>query len=151
MTQQMPTMIPHLVVRDAAAALEFYASAFGATEPTERMIAEDGKRILHAEILVNGALIFVRDHFPEACMSGGQEGDQGGAEVGVAPPDLLRGTPVTLHLNVSDCDAWTRRAEAAGARVTMPPEDMFWGMRFSAIVDPFGHSWSLGHALSPAA
>lgn len=143
MNQQMPTMIPHLVVRDAAAALDFYARAFGAAEPVPRMMAEDGKRIMHAEILVDGALIYVRDHFPEACAQS--------EAARVAPPDVLGGTTTTLHLNVADCDAAVRRAEAAGARVVMAPFDAFWGMRFAAITDPFGHSWSMGHMLPQAA
>ena len=58
------TIFPHLVVSDAAAALEFYKKALGATE-TMRMPAQDGKRLMHSEIAVNGARIFVMDDFPE--------------------------------------------------------------------------------------
>src|SRR3954454_8672413 len=124
MTNQAPAqgVIPHLVVRDAAVALEFYKNGLGATE-TMPMPAEDGKRILHAEIQINGARIFVRDHFPEHCT--GHGGHQ------QAPPDALGGTPVTLHLEVANCDDAFSRATAAGAEVTMPPMDAFWGARYA--------------------
>src|SRR6266511_5322699 len=120
-------VIPHLVVDDAAAALEFYKKGLGATE-TMRLPAEDGKRILHAEIEVNGAKIFVRDDFPEH-----------GAEHGagkLSTPKALGSTPVTLHLEVADCDEAVKRAVAAGAQVTMPPMDAFWGARYAQVVDP---------------
>jgi len=140
MINQAPAqgVIPHLVVRDAAAALEFYKNGLGATE-TMRMPAEDGKRILHAEMQVNGARVFVRDHFPEHCAN------HGGHRQG--PPDELGGTPVTLHLEVANCDDAVSRAAAAGAEVIMPPMDAFWGARYAQIVDPFGHSWSFAHPL----
>ena len=132
-------VIPHLVVRDAAAALEFYKNGMGATE-TMRLPAEDGKRILHSEIQLNGARVFVRDHFPEHCRMGHGENCQG-------PPDELGGTPVTLHLEVTNCDDAVNRAVEAGAKVIMPPMDAFWGARYAQIVDPFGHSWSFAHPL----
>ena len=131
-------VIPHLVVDDAAAALEFYKKGLGATE-TMRLPAEDGKRIMHAEIEVNGAKIFVRDDFPE-------HRAQHGADT-PSTPNALGGTPVTLHLDVTDCDAAVTRAAAAGAKVTMPPMDAFWGARYAQVVDPFGHSWSFAHPL----
>lgn len=132
-------VIPHLVVADATAALDFYKRALGATE-TMRLPAEDGRRILHAEITVNGAKIFVRDHFPEHGSA------QGGNKL--APPPALGGTPVTLHLEVADCDRAVERAADAGATVTMPPMDAFWGARFGQIADPFGHAWSFAHPLA---
>ncbi len=132
-------LIPHLVVSDGAAALAFYAEALGAAE-VMRVRADDGRRLLHAEIAINGARVFVRDHFPEfAC--GGE-----GANA-VAPPDVAGATAVTLHLEVDDCDAAVARAAAAGATVVMPPEDAFWGARYGSVVDPFGHAWSFAHPL----
>lgn len=136
MAVQEQGVIPHLVVHDAAAALEFYKKALGATE-VMRVPAEDGKRLLHAEIAVNGARVFVRDDFPEYC---GQQGKD-------LTPRGLGGTPVTLHLEVKNCDEAVKRAEAAGAKVMMPPEDAFWGARYAQIIDPFGHSWSFAHPL----
>jgi PhnB protein len=135
------TVTPHLVVSDARAALDFYKQALGATEAV-RMPAEDGKRLMHAEIHVDGARIFVVDYFPEYRAHHGNEA--------VMPPDELKGTPVTMHLEVKDCDAAVARAKAAGATVTMEPWDAFWGARYARIVDPFGHSWSFAHPL-PAA
>lgn len=139
MTNPDRGLVPHLVVTDAASALAFYAEALGARE-VMRVPAEDGKRLMHAEIEVEGARIFVRDHFPEfAC--GGTGEDR------VEPPDAAGATTVTLHLEVDDCDAAVARAEAAGATVSMPPEDAFWGARYARIVDPYGHSWSFAHPL----
>jgi PhnB protein len=134
-------VIPHLVVRDAAAALEFYQKGLGATE-TGRFPAEDGKRLMHAEMLVNGVRVYVRDHFPEFCASEASR---------QAPPDELKGTPVTLHLEVENCDAAIERMAAAGAVVTMAPVDAFWGARYGQVVDPFGHAWSFAHPLPGAA
>lgn len=121
---------PHLVVDGAADAIDFYARAFGAEEAC-RMPADDGRRLMHAEIRINGAPIMLADDFPEYC--GGKS----------RAPGTLGGTPVTIHLYVDDCDAWVRRAEQAGATVNMPPQDMFWGDRYASLTDPFGHQWSI--------
>ena len=131
-------IIPHLVVEDAKAALAFYAKALGAKE-VGRVPAEDGERLLHAEIEVNGAKVYLRDHFPEFGGGTGCSGDK--------PPKALGGTSVTLHLEVPDCDTAIARAEKAGATVTMPPADAFWGARYGQINDPFGHNWSFAHPL----
>jgi PhnB protein len=136
-TDRKEGVIPHLVVNDATAALQFYEKALGASVAM-RVPAEDKKRIMHAEILVNGATLYVRDHFPEHCTEAGKH---------LAPPSVLNGTTVTLHLAVEDCDAAVQRAAAAGATVTMPPMDAFWGERFAQIEDPFGHGWSFAHPL----
>jgi PhnB protein len=132
------TVTPHLVVNDAKAAIEFYKSALGAAEAV-RMPAPDGKRLMHAEIQVDGARIFLVDHFPEHDCGHGQDK--------IMPPDQLKGTGVTMHLEVQDCDAAVKRAADAGATVTMPPWDAFWGARYARIMDPFGHSWSFAHPL----
>jgi PhnB protein len=139
MTDDLPRgVIPHLVVSDAAAALEFYKRGLGALE-TSRMTAQDGKRLLHAEMEVNGARVFIRDEFPEH--------GQGRAGGRIAAPSELGGTAVTLHLEVPDCDEAIRRAAEAGATVVMPPMDAFWGARYGQVVDPYGHSWSFAHPL----
>jgi PhnB protein len=132
-----PGVIPHLIVDDAAAALEFYQAALGATE-TMRMPAKDGKRLLHAEMQVNGAKIFMCDAFPEHSESHTGQG---------RPPRTLGGTTVLLHLGVTSCDEAVRRAVAAGATVTMEPWDTFWGARYAQVRDPFGHVWSFTHQL----
>jgi PhnB protein len=130
---------PHLVVKDANAAIDFYKKALGAIE-TLRMPAQDGKRLMHAEIQLNGARVFLMDDFPEHR----GPGDHVDA---VFPPDQMKGTSVTMHLEVENCDTAVKRARDAGATVTMEPWDSFWGARYARIIDPFGHSWSFAHAL----
>jgi uncharacterized glyoxalase superfamily protein PhnB len=120
------TLTPHLVCRDAASAIEFYRRAFGAEEM--RVIrAPDGK-ILHAALLIGGAMFFLNEEFPAFGSKG---------------PQTLGGTPVMLHLHVEDCDAVFDRAARAGCAVRMPLADMFWGDRYGVLVDPFGHTWSV--------
>jgi PhnB protein len=130
MENQGPTtgLTPHLAIPDkrGAEAIDFYGKAFGATEQA-RMLADDGVRLMHAHLIVNGASLMMHDDFPEYT---------GGA---MAPP-----SGVTLHLQVDDTDAWYDRAIAAGATPRMPPEDMFWGDRYAQVTDPFGHAWSIG-------
>jgi uncharacterized glyoxalase superfamily protein PhnB len=123
-------LIPHLVCAGAADAIEFYKKAFGATE-VHSMPAPDGKRIMHAEIRIDGHPLFLADDFPEYCGGKSQS------------PKALGGTPVTIHRYVEDCDAAIQRAVDAGATIKMPPMDMFWGDRYGVVTDPFGHSWSI--------
>lgn len=137
MTDQTCGVIPHLVIEQAAEALEFYKKAFGATE-VMRVPAQDGKSLLHAEMRVNGTRIFVRDHFPDIQCAEGSS---------VSGPKALGGTTVTMHIGVPNCDAAVERAAAAGATVIMPPWDAFWGERYGQVLDPFGHSWSFSHPL----
>lgn len=120
--------IPHLTVKGAAEALDFYQKAFGAEERC-RMPGPDG-RIMHAEMVVGGYVIFLNDDFPEMC--GGKE----------RSPQALGGTPTTIHRYVTDVDAVMKRAADAGATVVMPADDMFWGDRYGIVADPFGHQWS---------
>ena len=139
MAGPVQAITPHLVANDGHAAIEFYKQALGASEVI-RMPAQDGKRLMHSEIQVNGSRLFVMDDFPEhRCESGMVDA--------VFPPDQIKGTSVTLHLEVEDCDAAVRRAADAGATVTMAPWDAFWGARYGRIIDPFGHSWSFAHPL----
>lgn len=119
------TVTPHLVVKGGAAALDFYRQAFGAEE-LGRMPGPDG-RLMHAEFQIGNSRIFLADEFPE-------HGSQSAKE---------SGSPVTIHLYVTDTDALFQQAVAAGAKVTMPPADMFWGDRYARVVDPFGHHWSI--------
>lgn len=125
-----PALSPHLVVDDAPAAIDFYVKAFGAEE-IGRVPRPDGK-LIHAAVLINGAMVMLNDDFPE--MSGGRS---------MTPP-ALGGTPVTIHLTVTDVDAKFQQAIDAGATVVMPLEDQFWGDRYGMVRDPFGHQWSLG-------
>jgi PhnB protein len=125
----LDTLIPHLVCDPCAEAIEFYKKAFGAEE-LSRMPGPDGKRIMHAAIRIGKSHVFLVDDFPEFC--------EGKSE----SPKSLKGSPVTIHHYVENCDAAIKRAADAGATVIMPPMDMFWGDRYGVIVDPFGHKWS---------
>jgi PhnB protein len=120
-------VVPHLTIREGQGhdAVEFYKAAFGAEEAM-RHLAGDGKRIMHSHLLINGGHVMLNDDFPE--FTGG-----------VAVP-----AGVTLHLQVDDPDAWWARAVGAGATVRMPLDNQFWGDRYGQIVDPFGHTWSIG-------
>ena len=122
-------VIPHLVCERCSDAIEFYKQAFGAKE-TMRVQSPDG-RIMHAAITIEGSNVYLVDDFPEYC--GGKS----------SSPLALKGTPVTLHRFVLDCDAAIKRAADAGATVTMPAQDMFWGDRYGQVTDPYGHIWSL--------
>jgi len=123
-------IIPHLVCSPCSEAIEFYKQAFGAEE-AQRLPAPDGKRIMHAELRIDGRPLFLVDDFPEHC--GGKS----------RTPKALGGTPVTIHRYVQDCDAAIERAAKAGAKVTMPAADMFWGDRYGSVTDPYGHNWSI--------
>jgi uncharacterized glyoxalase superfamily protein PhnB len=120
------TLSPHLICAGAAKAIDFYKKAFGATE-NMRLPGKDG-RLMHASVQVNGACVMLVDEMPEW---------------GALSPKSLKGTPVTVHLNVDDVDAFVKRAVKAGAAVVMPVADMFWGDRYGVIEDPFGHRWSI--------
>ncbi|HTU23906.1 MAG TPA: VOC family protein [Pirellulales bacterium] len=122
-------IIPHLVCDGAAEAMDFYKKAFGAEE-LSRLLAPDGKRIMHAAMRIGSSIFFLVDDFKEYC--GGKSNS----------PKGLSGTPVTLHHYVADCDAAIKRAVDAGAAIAMPPADMFWGDRYGMVTDPFGHKWS---------
>lgn len=125
-----PAVMPHLVVDDAAAAIDFYVKALDAVE-LGRVPGPDGK-LIHAALHINGATVMLNDDFPE--MSGGKS----------MTPKALGGSPVTIHLVVTDVDKKFQRAVDAGATVVMPVEDQFWGDRYGVLQDPFGHQWSMG-------
>ena len=126
----MHSVTPQLTLKGCSEAIEFYKKAFGAEE-IQRMPAPDGRRIMHAQIRIGKSVVFLVDDFPEFC--GGQS----------STATSLKGTPVTIHHYVENCDAAIKRAQNAGATVIMPPADMFWGDRYGVITDPFGHKWSL--------
>jgi PhnB protein len=122
----MHTVTPHLVCAGAAEAIEFYKKAFNATE-VGRMAGPQGK-LVHAMIRIAGSSVMLADEFPDWGSFG---------------PKALKGSPVTIHLYVEDVDAFVKRAVAAGAKITMPVDDMFWGDRYGKLEDPFGHHWSV--------
>lgn len=120
------TATPHLVVSDAAAAIDFYQKAFGAEE-VNRMPGPEGK-IMHAAIRIGDSPVMLNDEFPD---------------MGTVGPKAIGGTAVTIHLYVKDADAVWDNATKAGAKVVVPIDDMFWGDRYGVIEDPFGHRWSI--------
>ena len=122
----MHTVTPHLVCAGAADAIEFYKKAFNAVE-TIRLPGPQGK-LMHAAIRIGDSAVMLVDEFPD---------------MGAFGPKWLKGSPVTIHLYVEDVDAFVERAVAAGAKITMPLEDMFWGDRYCKLEDPFGHHWSV--------
>jgi len=124
--------IPELIVRDGLAALDFYKSVFGAEE-IHRMMKPDSQKLMHGELTLDGHKFFVCDEFD--------------ASEGCKSPQTLGGTGVRITLLVEDADAIVTRAVAAGGRVSMPVQDMFWGGRYGKIVDPFGHEWGVNQQL----
>ncbi|KVG35664.1 VOC family protein [Burkholderia ubonensis] len=122
----MRTLTPHLICAGAADAIEFYRQAFNAVERV-RLPAPNGK-LMHACLTIGDSSLMLVDEMPEH---------------GALGPKALKGTPVCLHLFVPDVDAAIAQAVAAGAKVTMPAADMFWGDRYGQVEDPFGHRWSL--------
>jgi PhnB protein len=120
----MHAVTPHLVCAGAADAIEFYKKAFGATE-VMRMEAPGGK-IGHAELQIGDSRVMLADEF---------------AEMGFLSPKSIGGTAVMMHLYVEDVDATFPKAVAAGAMVTRPLKDEFYGDRAGQVEDPFGHKW----------
>src|SRR5262249_33517094 len=120
---------PHLVCRNAPAAIEFYKKAFRAEE-IKRMPGPDGRTIMFAELKIGDSRVFLNDEFPQ---------------MGCKSPQALGGSPVTVHLYVEDVDAVYNQAVSAGATAAMPVQDQFWGDRYGMLVDPFGHTWSVAN------
>jgi PhnB protein len=124
--EAVPILTPHMVVRDAAAALQHYQEALGARE-TSRMLGRDG-RVMFAEMSIGDARIFLVDEYPEQR---------------ALSPTTLGGTPVSLHLYVARVDEAFARAVAAGMTVEIPLANFFWGERYGLLRDAFGHQWAL--------
>ncbi len=128
-------IVPYITVSSAPDAIAFYKKAFDAKE-NSRMPEENGKRIMHADLTIHGGTIFVMDEFPE---------------YGGAPhPNAERKSPVGIVIQLpkpKDVDAVYAQATGAGAKGTQAPTDMFWGARYAAMIDPFGHEWMLNSPL----
>ena len=116
----------YLAVEDAEKAIEFYTRAFGAKE-RGRMPGPEGK-IAHAELEIGDSVVMLSDPLPQQS---------------VKSPKELGGTSASLMLYVEDVDEFVQQAVDAGATITMPVEDQFWGDRFGKVTDPFGHDWSI--------
>jgi uncharacterized glyoxalase superfamily protein PhnB len=116
------TVTPHLMVRDANRALDFYKKAFGAE--VLHVMPGPGGKVMHAAVKIGDSIVMLADEFPEHGSTAGASGD-------------------ALHIYIDNVDAAFQRAVSAGASVKMPVMDMFWGDRYGQVVDPFGHTWSL--------
>lgn len=128
MTQPIPNpaLSPYLIVRDAAAAIDFYREAFGAQE--RYRLQEPSGKVGHAELEIGGSRVMLADEYPD---------------FGALGPTTIGGSPVALHLYVPNVDEVVQRALTAGATVLQPLRDEFFGDRTATLTDPFGHRWQL--------
>jgi PhnB protein len=130
MTKPVPdgfhTITPHLVVSDAAKAIEFYKKTFGA-QVMEQMMMPDSKSVMHAQLKIGNSMLMLGGECPPMALS----------------PKSRGGTSTTMHLYVENADAAFDRAVKSGCTVRVPMSDMFWGDRYGQVEDPFGHQWSL--------
>jgi uncharacterized glyoxalase superfamily protein PhnB len=122
-----PWLVPYLVVKDADRSLAFYAKAFGFTKGDA--VAGEGGKTMHADMRYKDVMVMFA---PENAY---------GSEA-KCPATLGVQTPVTLYVYCDDVDALCKQAESAGAKVVLPPADMFWGDRMCSLIDPDGHVWN---------
>jgi len=131
MTRAIPegfhSVTPMLILKDARNAIAFYKKALGAEELFV-MPGPGGQGVMHAEMRIGDSIIMMGEEHPqEACKSA----------------ETIGGSPVSFYIYVENVDEAFKVAVAAGAEVQMPVEEMFWGDRMGAVLDPFGYSWSL--------
>ena len=124
------TITPHLIVKGAEEAIEFYKRAFGAE--VRGIHHGPGNAVMHAEIKIGDSIIMLNDEFPD---------------YGSVGPKTRGGTSTVLNIYTDDADAIFNRATAAGATVIMPLENQFWGDRYGQVEDPYGHRWSIASHL----
>jgi PhnB protein len=132
----VPPLQPHICVKGGQEAIAFYERALGA-ENTFHQLAEDGRRVMHANLAIYGGEVMLHDEFPEFDMS-------------VSAPTTLGGASVAISINLPDSgavDAAYAKAVEAGAHGLMPPADVFWRARYARITDPFGHVWAFNAPL----
>ncbi len=126
----MRSITPHLVIKGASQALEFYKKAFSAKE-LEKAPLPDGK-LMHASIKIGDSVVMMADEFPGSNMKA---------------PDSAGTTTVALHIYTKNVDKLWQQALDAGAKIAMPLENQFWGERFGQLLDPFGHQWSMSQRI----
>jgi PhnB protein len=120
------TITPHIVIRDADRAVEWYKRALGAEE--RGRIPVPGGKFMQIELWFGDSAVMIADEFPEA---------------GVLSPQSIGGNPVVLHFSTDNVEALWNRVIEAGAEVVQPLGDQFWGDRYGQILDPFGYRWGL--------
>ncbi|WP_158964982.1 VOC family protein [Chachezhania sediminis] len=128
---EITALMPYIVAKDAAAAIDFYVRAFGATEEFRMTDPADG-RVGHAELKLGGSTLMLSDEY---------------TDFGALGPDSVGGTPVTLYLATDGVDALLAQAEAAGATVLRAAADQSFGERSALLEDPFGHRWMLSQTI----
>ncbi len=124
------SVTPYLAINGAAAAIDWYKKAFGAKE-LSRQAVPDGK-LMHARIRIGDSIVMLSDTFPGGTQS----------------PDALGNSPVTLHIYINNVDKLWNQAVDAGAKVTMPLDNTFWGERYGQLTDPYGHHWSVSQQVN---
>lgn len=117
----LSTITPQLTLDNAAETLDWYKRAFGAEE-LGRSLGPDGK-VMHAEVKIGNSRFYANDNL-----------------MGKGPKEY-GGSPAGFWLYVADSDALFKRAVDAGAKVTMPMQDQFWGDRAGSVADPAGYTW----------
>jgi PhnB protein len=120
------TIIPHIVVDDAARAADWYGAVFGAEE--RGRLEVPGGKLMQVELWFGDSPLMLADEFPD---------------LGVLSPLSVGGTATVLHFSTDDADAVWQRALDGGAEVRQPLQDAFWGERYGQITDPFGHRWGI--------
>jgi uncharacterized glyoxalase superfamily protein PhnB len=134
MRQKIHELFAYLRVSDAARAIDYYQTAFGAREKFR--LVEPGGRIGHAELAFGDATLMLSDEYPE---------------YGIVGPKTVGGTTMCVHLHVEDADAMLARAVEAGGELVRKAEDHFYGERSGTVRDPFGHEWNIGHSIEEVA
>jgi uncharacterized glyoxalase superfamily protein PhnB len=124
------SLTPHLVVKGADEALDFYVNAFGGV--VETVLRSPDGQVMHAAMRIGDSELLLNDEFPQW---------------GVVGPETLEGTPVTIHLYCADVNAAWERARKAGCRIGMELQNTFWGDRYGMLLDPFGHHWALAQRI----
>lgn len=124
------TLTPHIVVKNADDALDFYANAFGAV--TERIQRTPDGKVMHAAVRIGDSMLLLNEEFPQW---------------GVVGPETLEGTPVTIHMYCTNVDAAWERARKAGCRIGMELQNTVWGDRYGMLLDPFGHHWAMAQRI----
>ena len=119
-------LTPHLILREAARAIDWYVNVFGAVE--EFRLSEPSGKVGHAELKLGGSRMMLADEYPD---------------FGALGPAAVGGSPVKLHLYVADVDTVVSRAVDAGATLLRPVQDEFYGDRTGVLLDPFGHQWQI--------
>jgi PhnB protein len=128
------TLTPHITVRNAVQAIEFYKNAFGAE--ILQMVKTPEGRVMHASLKIGDSVLMLNDEFPKW---------------GTLSPASTGGSGVIIHIYTKNVDGDFDRAVSAGAEVKMPLMDQFWGARYGLVADPYGHRWSLAqHIKDPS-